>query len=114
MKIKSKIWLEIDNGLVFGSGRLAIFKAIEDTGSMNQAAEKLGMSYRRLWGFVTAVENRLGKRLIIRRKGGKNGGGAVLTEEAQAFVLKFSRLEKDVHKYADKTYREIFAQEIDA
>ena len=33
--------------MVFGSGRLSLFKAIDRFGSINRAAE-LGMSYRRL------------------------------------------------------------------
>ena len=60
LKPKCKIWIESDNKVVFGAGRLSLFQEINKCGSINQAAAKLGMSYRAAWGKVTATEKRLG------------------------------------------------------
>ena len=53
---KIKLWLEVDGAVVFGGGRVALFQAIEETGSIKQAAEKLNMSYRAAWGKIKATE----------------------------------------------------------
>lgn len=42
MKIKSKIWLEKRNGLIFGEGKSELLKAIDETGSISKAAKKNG------------------------------------------------------------------------
>jgi hypothetical protein len=46
MKIQFKVWLEKDQRVLFGEGRHQLLKAIEDYGSLVQAAKKMNMSYR--------------------------------------------------------------------
>lgn len=110
MRVKSKVWLEKDGELVFGSGKSLILKAIQETGSINKAAKKMNMSYRHAWSYVISAEKRIGKPLLIRIKGGKDGGGALLTDYAKELLKKFSRLEKEVNVFTDKRYRNIFAK----
>ncbi|MFH0771989.1 MAG: LysR family transcriptional regulator [Candidatus Omnitrophota bacterium] len=108
MQVKSKIWFEKDGELVFGIGKSLILKAIGETGSINKAAKKMEMSYRHAWSYVRSAERRLGKPLLIKVKGGKEGGGAVLTDYAKDLVEKFEKLEQDVTAFTDRHYREIF------
>ena len=108
MQIKSKVWLEKDGELVFGSGKSRILKAILETGSINKAAKRLGMSYRHAWSYCISAEKRIRKPLLIRNKGGKDGGGAVLTDYARGLLKKFEKLEHEVNIFTDKRYRAIF------
>jgi molybdate transport system regulatory protein len=109
MKVKSKVWLEKEGQLVFGAGRASILRAVEETGSLNAAAKKLDMSYRRLWSHITASEKRLGRELVVRNKGGKGGGGAQLTGFAQELLVKYGELERAVVAFTDNRYREVFS-----
>ncbi len=84
LQVKSKVWLEKNGKLVFGTGKYLILKTIAETGSINQAAKVLNMSYRHIWSYVSSIEKRLGYPLLAKNKGGKNGGGAVLTDSARA------------------------------
>ncbi len=108
MQIKSKVWLEKDGELVFGTGKLIILKAIAETGSINQAAKKLNMSYRHAWSYIRSVEKRIGRPLLVKVKGGKSGGGAMLTVYAKNLIEKFEKLEEEVKDFTNKRYREIF------
>jgi molybdate transport system regulatory protein len=108
MKVKSKVWLEKDGELVFGTGKSLILEAILKTGSINKAAKKMKMSYRHAWSYVRSVEKRLGKSLLIKTKGGKTGGGAILTNYALDLLKKFEKLEQGVVVFVDKRYQEIF------
>ena len=108
MKVKSKILIEKDGQFVFGPGRVLILQAVEQTGSLKKAAEKLNMSYRRAWSYIHTAEERLGKQLLIKERGGKDGGGAFLTDYAKDLIKKFNRLEKEVKNFTDKRYRRIF------
>ena len=53
------------------------------------------MSYRHAWTMLKASEERLGKVLVQRSKGGAGGGGARLTEDARALLEKFRAIEEE-------------------
>jgi len=108
MKVKSKVWLEKNGKLIFGSGKSLILTAILETGSINKAAKRMNMSYRHAWGYVVSAEKRIGKPLLVKIKGGKNGGGAILTDYAKELLRKFEKLEQKVNAYTDKCYKNIF------
>lgn len=108
MKIKSKLWIEVDGKPVFGRGRRFLLEAIDKYGSINQAAKEINISYRKAWGYIKAMEERLGFKLIERQIGGRNGGGAVLTEEAKKFLKKYKELECGIRESVDDKFRKIF------
>jgi len=108
MKVKSKVWLDKNGGLAFGAGKSKILKAVERTGSLNAAARKLNMSYRHAWSYIRSAEKRLGRPLLTRAKGGKGGGGAVLTEFARELIKKFDSLDAEVERFVNRRFREIF------
>ena len=108
MNVRSKVWLEKDGRLVFGTGKAGILRAVAETGSLNGAARQLNMSYRHVWSGIRAAEQRLGFPLLTRRKGGKRGGGAVLTEYAGDLLRQFEELEKDVKSFANRRFKDLF------
>jgi molybdate transport system regulatory protein len=108
MKIKSKVWIEINGEPVFGRGRRFLLEAIDRYGSINRAAKEINISYRKAWSYIKAMEDRLGIKLVNRRVGGKNGGGAELTEEAREFLKRYGELEDNIRRYANKKFQEIF------
>ncbi len=108
MEIKSKLWIEVNGQPVFGRGRRFLLEAIASYGSINQAAKEINISYRKAWGYIKAMEERLGFKLIERQAGGKNGGGAVLTNEARVFLKKYAALEKGMQEIVDKRFKTVF------
>jgi molybdate transport system regulatory protein len=108
MEIKSKIWIESEGKPVFGRGRRFLLEAIDKYGSINQAAKDINISYRKAWGYIQAMEERLGFKLIERRTGGRNGGGATLTEEARTFLTKYEELEMGIKEIVDERFKNIF------
>lgn len=108
LKVKSKVWLEKDGELVFGTGKAAILSHIEKTGSINSAAKALNMSYRHAWSYIRCAEKRLGHDLLIKTKGGKSGGGAVLTDHAKGLLVKFEALDRLSRAYTNECYKKIF------
>ncbi|MFN3479687.1 MAG: winged helix-turn-helix domain-containing protein [Thermodesulfovibrionales bacterium] len=111
MEIKSKLWIEIDGEPVFGRGRRFLLQAIDKYGSINQAAKEINISYRKAWSYIKAMEDRLGIRLVERQVGGRNGGGAQLTEDARDFLRRYEILEKGVRDMVDKRFKDIFCKE---
>ncbi|HYA87840.1 MAG TPA: LysR family transcriptional regulator [Nitrospirota bacterium] len=111
MEIKSKVWLEVDGKPVFGEGRRSLLEAIDRHGSISQAAKEITISYRKAWGYIKAMEERLGFELVQRQAGGKNGGGAALTEEARKFLKRYKKIEDGIKELIDERFRITFGDE---
>lgn len=111
LEIKSKIWIEVHGRPIFGKGRMVLLDAIDRYGSINQAAKEINISYRKAWGYIKAMEERLGIRLIDRVTGGKNGGGATLTREAKEFIKKYEAMENGIREIVDKKFKSVFRGE---
>ncbi|OEH85204.1 hypothetical protein BHU72_06250 [Desulfuribacillus stibiiarsenatis] len=108
MKAKSKVWLERDNNVVFGDGRQVLLEAIESTGSIRQAASKLGMSYRAAWGKIKATEERLGIDLVSTKAGGSDSG-TFLTENGKEFMRKYEMFKKESNQAVDEIHKKYFS-----
>ena len=108
LDIRSKIWIEVGGEPVFGRGRRMLLEAIDSHGSINRAAQGVDISFRKAWSHIKVMEERLGVKLIERQTGGKNGGGATLTDHAREFLKKYEMLEKDIQEIVDKKFKSIF------
>ncbi len=111
LRIKSKLWLELDGLPVFGRGRWILLECINKRGSINRAAKEINISYRKAWGYIKAMEERLGIKLIERKTGGKNGGGATLTEEAGRFLKRYAAMEVGIKEIVDERFNHIFKRD---
>ena len=110
LEIRSKLWIEVGGEPVFGRGRRFLLEAIDACGSINRAAQEVDISFRKAWGYIKAMEDRLGVKLVARQAGGRNGGGATLTQEARQFLNKYGALEKGIQEIVDEKFRSIFGQ----
>ena len=109
--VRSKIWFVRGNDHVFGYGLACLLKQVERVGSLRQAAELEGMSYRYAWGEIRAAEKHLGMRLLVRSKGGRGGGGSSLSPEGMKLLRIFSEEEERVRTYADEQFEELLMEE---
>ena len=108
MRVKSKVWIEKGGKSIFGEGKARLLQAIEKTGSINEAARSMEISFRRAWSYITTMEKRMGFIFVNKNRGGKGGGGSSLTEEAKRFLIRYEKLNKSVRNFADKKFREIW------
>lgn len=108
MKAKFKVWLEEKGGVAFAEGRKMLLEAVDRRGSLNAAAQEMGMSYRAAWGKIKATEKALGAKLLVVTTGGRGGGGAVLTPEAKELLSKYKQYTDRVAVLVEKEYLRIF------
>ncbi len=102
------MWIEDNQGeTVFGAGQLKILETIDKEGSISAAAKKMKMGYRSMWGKLKKIEQRLGKQILIRKKGGPSGGTSVLTDDAKILVKKFRFLQQKINADAKNALDEI-------
>lgn len=100
-KIKSRIWIEADGHILLGEGRVTLLKAIKAEGSLSKAAKSLGMSYKKAWSLVDAL-NKRGESLIVTTSiGGKGGGGTTITPYGLSLINAFDRIKSNCWDYLD-------------
>ena len=92
MKIKSKIWIENEGGIIISEGRIQLLKLIESTGSLNKAAKEMNISYQKAWKLVDASNKASKEPLIATQIGGNKGGGTVLTPYGKLVIESFEKI----------------------
>ncbi len=107
LRVRSKIWLEVDGEPVFGRGRDELLRLIQKTGSINAAAKEMGVPYRKAWTYIDAMEKRLGFPLVNRLKGGAGGGESFLTPLAEALLQKFDLLQQGFNEMVNRKFVEL-------
>lgn len=78
---------------MFGPGRADLLDAIAEHGSISAAGRAMGMSYRRAWSLVEALNTGFAAPLVESARGGAAGGGAHLTPQGVAVLHHYRKLE---------------------
>jgi molybdate transport system regulatory protein len=107
IRLVCKVWLD-RGGKAFGDGPYDLLKGIEQTGSLHQAAAKMGMSYSKAWRVIQTIEERLGFTLIERKIGGSSGGGSKITPKAKTFMRRYEKFRAEVKELTERTYQKHF------
>ena len=76
-----------------GPGKAELIVRIGETGSISAAARAMGMSYRRAWQLVEALNQTYKKPVVITAIGGTRGGGATVTAFGKRLVVLFHAME---------------------
>jgi molybdate transport system regulatory protein len=110
LKAKFKLWLNIkDVQGVFGDGKWRLLGAINKKGSLKQASEALGMSYRKAWGDLKKAQGALRVTLVEKQRGGVLGGKTTLTSQGKKWVKAYTRFRSDIEKAVAKAYKKHIA-----
>jgi molybdate transport system regulatory protein len=108
MKLKSKQWIVDDHGrIIIGEGRKEILENIERTGSINQTAKIMKMSYKGVWSKIKASETYMNAKIVEtdRKK------GAWLTDEGRELLRKYTRLKATCEQTNHEIFDRIFGCE---
>lgn len=86
---------------------ISLLRAIDKTGSINQAAGEVGLSYRGAWQMIERANNSAPKALISTATGGSRGGGTRLTPAGRALLDLFMRLEDQHRQFLQQLNRSL-------
>jgi molybdate transport system regulatory protein len=86
--------IDFDHDRQIGPGKIRLLELIEATGSISAAGRQMGMSYRRAWLLVDALNRCFREPLVAAQVGGVKGGGASLTGFGRAVVDHYRAIEK--------------------
>ena len=95
----------------FGPGIATLLRTVEQTGSLQKAAEAMGMAYSKAWKMIKEIERLWGFPLTYRDIGGKNGGGSVLTPEGRFLLEHYERFTEEVQKKCSELFSKYYSED---
>jgi len=105
LKLKSSYWIVNErNQIVIGKGRMEILDNIEKTGSINQAAKIMKMSYKAVWSKIKFTEKHLNVKIVDADK----KAGTRLTREGKNLLENYRRLHDKCINADNKIFESIF------
>jgi len=96
----------ISGDFYVGPGRADLMELIAETGSISESAKRMGMSYKRAWNLVQALNEGFGAPLVETARGGAAQGGALLTEAGIEVVARY--------RHMQEATREAIARDLEA
>lgn len=95
----------------FGPGIAALLRAVEQTGSLQKAAESMGMAYSKAWKMIKEIEQLWGFPLTFRDIGGKNGGGSVLTPGGRLLLERYESFTAEVSQNCSELFSKYYSED---
>ena len=116
LKLRLKLSLEGEGGRVFfGPGVMELLKDVRETGSIQGAARKMGLSYVKALKILRQSEEGIGRAFLIRRKGGNERGKSELTAFGERFLERYEAFrgeaERELGRRFEAVAAEVFAGE---
>lgn len=78
----------------FGPGKANLLDGIKQTGSIAAAGRRMGMSYKRAWYLVDAMNGHFDVPLVVSAKGGSAGGSASLTPLGEKVLSSYRTMQR--------------------
>ena len=105
LQLKSSQWIvDENNNIIIGEGRAKILEHIDQTGSMNQTARLMKMSYKAVWSKIKATEKHMNACIVhTDRKEGSR-----LSREGKELLKKYKLLKAKCMSADDKIFGGIF------
>ncbi|MDZ7860810.1 MAG: LysR family transcriptional regulator [Candidatus Krumholzibacteriota bacterium] len=101
-----RLFLQSKDGKgLIGDGRFKLLKEVRDTGSIMKAAESLGRGYRKAWEDIRKVEEGFGREVVVKNRGGSEGGSTHLTEFGLRLIEAWEEYRKDISLYLEDSFR---------
>jgi molybdate transport system regulatory protein len=93
--------------IALGPGKVELLALLLETGSLNEAARQLGMSYMRAWTLVNTMNECFREPVAIAERGGKSGGGMKVTETGRRALALYQEIESAANRSAADPWRSL-------
>ncbi len=87
--------------------KTCLLNEIKQHGSLRAAAQKLKISYQHAWTLIDEMNRIAPEPLVIKQRGGANGGGAEISGYGIKILREFRQIEAEVKKLVNQINVEI-------
>jgi molybdate transport system regulatory protein len=99
--LKLKVQLYCGEEIAMGPGKADLLEAIKQWGSISAAGRAMGMSYRRAWLLVDAMNRCWKQPLVETSPGSAHGGGARVSAFGEEALAHYRALQARIDAAAD-------------
>lgn len=94
----------------FGPGVFHLLQYIDETGSIQAAADKMNLSYSKGLKMINKAEKELDFRFLKRCNGGRNGGSSTITPEGRRFMEQYEAMLEDIRQISGEFFEKYFKE----
>ena len=110
-KIDNKTFiLNPENEHILGKGLILLLTKIDELSSVNKATKEMDLSYSKADRIISRSERALGFDLVIRRKGGVNRDGCLLTSRAKKIIQLYNEADLAVKELAQEKFAKLIEE----
>ena len=91
--VRPRLRVLLGSSIAIGPGKADLLEAIARAGSISAAAREMGLSYRRAWLLVEAMNKAFREPLVEAAAGGRGGGGARITARGRDVLQRYRAME---------------------
>jgi molybdate transport system regulatory protein len=91
--LKPRLRVVCGEEIALGPGKAELLELLIETGSLNEAARRLDMSYMRAWTLLRTMNQCFRKPVAIAERGGRKGGGMKVTETGRLALALYQEME---------------------
>lgn len=93
----------------FGPGVAELLRRVQTEKSLRAASASMQMAYSKAWTVIKTSEAALGFKLLVSTTGGKHGGGATLSPEAEKLLAAYDGYCAMLRQTAEEAFSRTFA-----
>jgi molybdate transport system regulatory protein len=107
MELMVKVNLIDEEGKsILGPGIVQLLELIKEEKSINKATKRMGLSYVKALKLLKNMEDKIGKPILSKLRGGNERGGTMLTPCGVKFLEEFEKIQKDIKVFSDKKFQQ--------
>lgn len=106
-EVELQINVSKEGNLLLNPERINLLRFIQETRSLLTASKEVGISYNKAWRILDSMNAATDKPLVRKLRGGKGGGGALLTDYGRVILNEYVAIEGVVSEFTKKLNTEI-------
>jgi molybdate transport system regulatory protein len=107
LSVGFRLWIEGEDATFMGEGRANLLQHIHETGSINEASRRMGISYKKALKLIDTMNALAPSPLVVSTSGGLKGGGSVVTERGMTAIATYRDLKEGCSAYLEQAFAKI-------
>ena len=107
VNLRPRLRVICGENIALGPGKVDLLRLVGETGSIREAAERMGMSYMRAWTLIKTMNACFKEPLVEAVRGGSKHGGAKLTQTGHKALKLYHAMEEDCVRATKLKWKEL-------
>jgi molybdate transport system regulatory protein len=107
IEVEFSISVKKDGIMFLNPLKTQLLEEIKRNGSLSSTAKKMDISYQHLWNMIDEMNRAAQIPLVLKQRGGSNGGGATVTGYGERMIKEYLIIQAEIRKVVDQINVEI-------